>query len=159
MTPSRRRVRHLLLAATLGLALAACGDSTGPELSNDDFVPELGIDLSAMTRTASGLYLKDLREGTGQASVAGNQITVHYEGWLQNGAKFDSSRNRGQPLTFTVGRGQVIRGWDEGLVGVRVGGLRRLVIPPHLAYGRSGFPPTIPGNAALVFEVELLAVQ
>ncbi len=85
-------------------------------------------------------------------------MSVHYEGWLPNGTKFDSSRDRNDPFVFQLGAGFVIQGWEEGVAGMRVGGIRKLVIPPHLAYGEAGVPPTIPGNATLVFDIELLDV-
>ncbi len=142
------------------MALAACGgDTTTEPLTNDDFAPELNVNLDAMTRTSSGLYIQDLTVGTGDEATSGATVTVHYEGWLPNGTKFDSSRDRDEPFSFLLGAGFVIQGWDEGLVGMRVGGFRKLVIPPGLGYGVSGFPPAIPGNATLVFDIELLEVM
>ncbi len=143
----------------LALALAACGgDTTTEPLTNDDFAPELNVNLGAMTKTASGLYVQDLTVGTGDEATSGVTVTVHYEGWLSNGTKFDSSRDRDEPFSFLLGAGFVIQGWDEGLVGMRVGGFRKLVIPPGLGYGVNGFL-TIPGNATLVFDIELLEVM
>ena len=112
-----------------------------------------------MTTTASGLQIEDLREGTGAEAKPGQRVTVHYVGTLTNGSKFDSSRDRGQGFTFALGGRQVIRGWDEGVAGMKVGGLRKLTIPPDLGYGARGFPPVIPPNSTLVFEVELLDVR
>ncbi len=149
-----------LLVMPMAFALAACGgdgDSTEP-LTTADFAPELNVDLGAMTQTASGLYLQDLQVGSGDEAVAGTTVSVHYEGWLPNGTKFDSSRDRDDPFVFRLGAGLVIGGWDEGVAGMRVGGMRKLVIPPHLAYGAAGVAPTIPGNATLVFDIELLSV-
>lgn len=100
----------------------------------------------------------DIVVGTGAEAVAGKSVTVHYHGTLTNGTKFDASRDHGQPFQFTLGRGQVIRGWDEGVAGMKVGGKRKLVIPPDMGYGARGFPPVIPPNSTLVFEVELLGV-
>ena len=91
-------------------------------------------------------------------AVSGSYVLVHYSGWLPDGSMFDSSRPRGQPFDFVVGRGQVIKGWDEGLVGMRVGGKRKLVIPSDLGYGSRGSPPVIPSDAVLVFDVELMNV-
>ncbi|MBX9927968.1 MAG: FKBP-type peptidyl-prolyl cis-trans isomerase [Gemmatimonadaceae bacterium] len=108
-----------------------------------------------MTKSASGLYQKDLVVGTGRTAVANDSISTHYTGWLVNGQKFDSSRDRNQPFAFKLAVGRVIAGWDEGIQGMRVGGRRQLVIPPQLAYGRSG-SGSIPPNSILVFEVELL---
>jgi FKBP-type peptidyl-prolyl cis-trans isomerase FkpA len=150
---TRLRTYSILLA----LGLAACGDSTDP-LTNDDFAPELGVDLDAMTQTASGLYYQDLEIGDGAEAVTGSDATVHYEGFLATGNKFDSSRDRDEPFTFAVGIGRVIPGFDEGVSGMRVGGLRKLVIPPELAYGESGAGTVIPPNATLVFDIELLEV-
>jgi peptidylprolyl isomerase len=96
--------------------------------------------------------------GKGAAAVAGKQVSVHYTGTLEDGSKFDSSRDRNSPFVFTLGRGQVIKGWDQGIVGMKVGGKRRLEIEPELGYGARGFPPVIPANAKLIFEVELLDV-
>ena len=112
-----------------------------------------------MTTTASGLKYEDLVAGTGASPKAGQNCSVHYTGWLTNGNKFDSSRDRGQPFTFPIGQGAVIKGWDEGVMGMKVGGKRKLMVPPDLAYGAQGFPPVIPPNSELVFEVELLGVQ
>ena len=109
--------------------------------------------------TASGLEYVDLVVGTGAQPAAGQTVSVHYTGWLTDGRKFDSSLDRGQPLVFPVGRGRVIKGWDEGVGSMKVGGKRKLTIPPHLGYGASGAGGVIPPNATLVFEVELLGVQ
>jgi FKBP-type peptidyl-prolyl cis-trans isomerase len=105
------------------------------------------------------LQIEDVRPGTGAEARAGNTVTVHYVGTLTNGNKFDSSRDRGEGFTFKLGAGQVIKGWDQGVAGMKVGQLRKLTIPPELAYGTRGFPPVIPPNSTLVFEVELLAVK
>lgn len=108
---------------------------------------------------SDALNIEDLRPGTGTEAVAGKTVTVHYVGTLTNGSKFDSSRDRGQGFTFRLGAGQVIRGWDQGVAGMKIGGLRKLTIPPALGYGDRGFPPVIPGGSTLIFEVELLAVK
>jgi FKBP-type peptidyl-prolyl cis-trans isomerase len=107
---------------------------------------------------ADTLQKEDLEQGTGAEAVAGKRVTVHYVGTLTDGSKFDSSRDRGKGFNFTLGAGEVIRGWDEGVAGMKVGGLRRLTIPPALGYGDRGYPPVIPARATLIFEVELLAV-
>ncbi len=109
--------------------------------------------------TASGLGYVDLVEGTGPRPKTGDSVSVHYTGWLKSGQKFDSSHDRGQPLVFPVGRGQVIKGWDEGVAMMRVGGKRKLVIPAHLAYGDRGAGGVIPGGATLIFEVELVGIN
>lgn len=111
------------------------------------------------TKKPSGLEYWDIKVGTGETAVAGKQVRVHYTGWLTDGIKFDSSLDRGQPITFPLGTGAVIRGWDEGLKGMRVGGKRKLTIPSALAYGVEGRPPVIPPDATLVFEVELMDVK
>ncbi len=110
--------------------------------------------------TDSGLKYEDLVEGDGEQAVAGNSVTVHYTGWLTDGSKFDSSLDRNDPFRFPLGGGRVIRGWDEGVQGMKVGGKRRLTIPPQLGYGAAGAGAggVIPPNATLVFEVELLEV-
>jgi len=109
--------------------------------------------------TDSGLKYYDLEEGDGPQPEQGQTVIVHYTGWLENGTKFDSSLDRGQPFTFALGQGQVIKGWDEGLSTMKVGGQRQLVIPPALGYGDRGAGSVIPPGATLVFEVELLDVK
>ncbi len=118
-----------------------------------------------MTTTPSGLHFEDTTVGSGAAAQAGNKVTVHYTGWLhdasapnERGSKFDSSKDRRDPFKFDLGAGMVIRGWDEGVQGMQVGGTRVLRIPPELGYGARGAGGVIPPNATLVFEVELLAV-
>ena len=109
--------------------------------------------------TASGLQYEDITVGSGATAAAGKSVTVHYTGWLTNGTKFDSSKDRNEPFEFNLGAGQVIRGWDEGVQGMKVGGVRKLTIPASLGYGARGAPGAIPPNATLLFEVELLGVQ
>lgn len=111
------------------------------------------------TTTPSGLQYIDVVPGTGDEARTGQRVTVHYTGWLTNGQKFDSSRDRNDPFQFGLGRRQVIAGWDEGVAGMRVGGQRRLIIPSDLGYGARGAPGAIPPNATLIFDVELLKVQ
>ena len=118
---------------------------------------------AAKVTTSSGLQYVDLTVGNGDVAKAGDQVSVHYTGWLQNpdgskGRKFDSSKDRGQPFQFALGQGQVIKGWDEGVQGMKVGGVRELIIPPTLGYGQRGAGRAIPPNATLIFEVELLGV-
>jgi FKBP-type peptidyl-prolyl cis-trans isomerase len=105
------------------------------------------------------LDIVDMKEGTGTEARSGNQVIVHYVGTLTSGKKFDSSRDRGEGFKFKLGAGQVIKGWDQGVLGMKVGGLRKLTIAPDLAYGERGFPPVIPPGSTLVFEVELLEVK
>ena len=108
--------------------------------------------------TDTGLKYEDLVEGEGESAQASQQVSVHYTGWLIDGTKFDSSLDRNAPFSFPLGGGRVIRGWDEGVQGMRVGGKRKLTIPPHLGYGSTGAGGVIPPNASLVFEVELLEI-
>jgi FKBP-type peptidyl-prolyl cis-trans isomerase len=105
------------------------------------------------------LEIDDLSLGTGTEATEGRSVSVHYTGTLTNGEKFDSSLDRGRPFEFTLGAGRVIKGWDQGVRGMKVGGKRKLTIPPELGYGARGFPPVIPANATLVFEIELLDVK
>ncbi len=116
-----------------------------------------------MTKTESGLQYRDVKEGTGEKPKKGQTCVVHYTGWLwvddAKGRKFDSSKDRGEPFDFPVGAGRVIKGWDEGVAGMKVGGKRELIIPPDLGYGARGAGGVIPPNATLFFEVELLEVR
>lgn len=114
-------------------------------------------------KTASGLQYEDTKVGSGDVARSGFLATVHYTGWLKSrdgstGRKFDSSRDGDQPFTFRLGSGQVIQGWDEGVQGMRIGGIRKLIVPSYLGYGSRGAPPSIPPNATLIFEIELLAL-
>jgi FKBP-type peptidyl-prolyl cis-trans isomerase FkpA len=108
--------------------------------------------------TTSGVEYWDIVVGTGATAVPGKRVGVHYTGWLTNGKKFDSSVDRGRPVSFPLGAGRVIKGWDEGIAGMKVGGKRQLRIPPELGYGIHGSPGVIPPNAVLIFDVELLAI-
>jgi len=109
-------------------------------------------------QTATGLEYVEIREGTGPRPKTGDSVSVHYTGWLKSGQKFDSSADRGQPFVFPIGRGRVIKGWDEGVGSMKVGGKRKLIIPAHLGYGQSGAGGVIPPGATLIFEVELLSI-
>src|SRR5262245_54565715 len=109
--------------------------------------------------TASGLQYQDIVIGTGAEAKAGNTVSVHYTGWLTDGTQFDSSRNRGQPIEFQIGTPYIIQGWNEGITGMKVGGKRKLTIPPSIAYGADGRPPVIPPNATLKFDIELMGVK
>jgi FKBP-type peptidyl-prolyl cis-trans isomerase FkpA len=117
------------------------------------------METTAETTTASGLGYTVLQTGDGPAATPGQHVTVHYTGWLTNGTKFDSSHDRHSPFSFDLGQGDVIKGWDEGVAGMKVGEKRRLVIPANLGYGARGAGGVIPPNATLVFEVELLGVS
>ena len=112
-----------------------------------------------MSDSATGLVIEDLVLGTGATAKAGNTVVVHYTGWLTNGQKFDSSKDRNDPFVFPLGKSYVIAGWDQGVQGMKVGGTRKLTIPPELGYGARGAGGVIPPNATLVFEVELLDLQ
>jgi len=145
-------------AVTLALLLGGCAysSSESPDAADepeDECVEDEPID------TPTGLRYTDLRCGRGAEAIGGTTATVHYVGELEDGTIFDSSRRRGEPYSFLLGAGKVIPGWDEGVAGMQIGGLRRLVVPPDLAYGEGGFPPTIPKDATLTFEVELLEVD
>lgn len=112
----------------------------------------------SQTTTPSGLIYDDVTVGSGEEAVRGRTVSVHYTGWLTDGTKFDSSKDRNEPFEFPLGAGYVIRGWDEGVQGMRVGGVRKLTVPPELGYGARGAGGVIPPNATLVFEVELLEI-
>ena len=114
--------------------------------------------MPAEQHPTSALKIDELKTGDGAEAVAGKRVQVHYTGWLTDGKKFDSSVDRGAPFGFVLGQGRVIKGWDQGVAGMKVGGKRKLTIPPELGYGAEGFPGAIPPNATLVFEVELLGV-
>ena len=143
--------------AGLVIALAACGGGDHGAMGEVEFASDLGVNLSQMTRTDSGLYYHDERVGEGEPAREGQGAMVHYTGWLPNGTQFDSSHNRGEPFALPlIGGGMVIEGWDEGLQGMRPGGTRLLVIPPHLGYGEMGAGGVIPPNSTLVFRVEMI---
>jgi FKBP-type peptidyl-prolyl cis-trans isomerase FkpA len=145
----------------IAVGLISCGGSAdrGSTSAKGGFSASLGVDTAAMTKTPSGLRYQEVTAGQGKAATPGQTVSVHYTGWLPNGEKFDSSRDRNEPFGFTLGAGEVIAGWDEGVAGMKVGGRRKLVIPADLAYGTAGAPPDIPPGATLVFDVELLDVR
>jgi FKBP-type peptidyl-prolyl cis-trans isomerase FkpA len=153
---TRDPMRPLPLIALLAL-LPACGSRGDAPAAG--FSAELGVDTTRMTRAPAGFWYTDVTVGQGPEAVPGRTVTVHYTGWLPSGKKFDSSRDRGEPFAFTLGAGQVITGWDEGVKGMKPGGRRKLVLPPGMAYGEAGAPPDIPPGATLVFDVEVLKVQ
>ena len=157
------RVLSVLVIASLTFLAGACGgdDGTGPGTGDPrliEYAPELGIDLALFEELPSGLFYRDDSVGDGAEAVAGRVVTVHYVGYLTDGSIFDSSVARNQPFSFRLGVDPVIDGWEQGIPGMRVGGHRTLVIPPHLAYGATGVG-AIPPNAVLVFTVELLQVS
>jgi FKBP-type peptidyl-prolyl cis-trans isomerase len=162
----RRLLVSIALVASLVLAVA-CGSSkketTAPSVTPKVTATQTGggpPPVSAQaTVTASGLKIIDTKIGSGDEAQNGKTVSVHYTGWLADGTKFDSSLDRGQPLSFVLGAGQMIPGFDEGVAGMKVGGERRLIIPPNLAYGAQGRPPQIPANAELTFDIQLVSVQ
>lgn len=156
------------IAAAISLSLSLIA-STLPAFAEP--TPSNAIPNSATTetpvvervKTASGLQYQDVKVGTGEVARPGYNVTVHYTGWLKSrdgstGRKFDSSRDKDEPFSFRLGTGQVIQGWDEGVQGMRVGGIRKLIVPSYLGYGSRGAPPAIPPNATLLFEIELLGL-
>ena len=138
------------------LAIAACGRG---DSARGGFAAALGVDTASMTKAPAGFWYPDSAAGQGDLAEPGRTVRVHYTGWLPNGKKFDSSRDRGEPFAFTLGAGQVITGWDEGVKGMKVGGRRKLVLPPAMAYGEAGAPPDIPPGSTLVFDVEVLGLE
>jgi FKBP-type peptidyl-prolyl cis-trans isomerase FkpA len=143
------------------LLLISCGGDTttaSGDPAEVTYAPALGVDLQAMEHRESGLYLQDVTVGTGDEATRGRPVTVNYTGWLPDGTQFDSSKSTGRtPFSFTPGQGRVIDGWEEGIVGMKVGGLRKLVIPSSLGYGNQA-AGSIPPNSVLVFDVELLSI-
>jgi FKBP-type peptidyl-prolyl cis-trans isomerase FkpA len=137
---------------------AAVEQHDEPDQVARTYAAELGVDVNRMQEGPDGLRYEDVVEGTGAVAEAGRSVVVHYTGWLPDGTLFDSSHDHGQPFQVEIGRGHVIRGWDEGIPGMREGGTRRLVIPHGMAYGAGGMGP-IPPRSTLVFDVELLQVR
>ena len=147
-----RSVRRAIVGLVVSTAvLGGCGDGI-TAIEDTEFAASLGINLAAMTRTSSGLYYQDIETGEGEPATSGNAVEVAYTGWLSDGTQFDSGS-----LTFTLGAGRVVAGFDEGVQGMRVGGVRRIVIPPALGYG-SQARGAIPPNSILVFRIEVLSI-
>ncbi len=152
--------RNLLFAVVLSLSTAMLYAQTAAQK------PAARPNTSAPTKvtgdgvkTDSGLQYWDIKVGTGAEAKNGDHVKVHYTGWLTSGKKFDSSVDAGTPFEFTIGKGEVIKGWEEGVTGMKVGGKRQLRIPPQLAYGERGYPGAIPANATLIFDIQLLGVK
>jgi FKBP-type peptidyl-prolyl cis-trans isomerase len=143
----------LALTAVFVLAQSSAGKSTAAGTNAPTKVTGDGV------KTSSGLIYWDIRVGNGEVAKEGSHVRVHYTGWLTSGKKFDSSVDAGKPFDFTIGNGEVIKGWEEGVAGMRVGGKRQLRIPAALGYGADGYPGVIPANATLIFDVQLLGVQ
>jgi FKBP-type peptidyl-prolyl cis-trans isomerase len=148
----------LITFAAFG-ATFGCGDTSKPSTSPTTSTSAPAKVTGQPTTTSSGLQYWDILVGSGATAVAGSTVKVHYSGFLTTGEKFDSSRDRGEPFSFRLGAGQVIKGWDEGVAGMKVGGQRQLRIPPQLGYGAAGAGGAIPPNATLIFDVELLEVS
>lgn len=143
------------------MATAGCLDTSGPDeasIENTTFASFLGVDLAASTKTPNGAYYRDLIESTGPVAQAGQTLAIRYTGWISNGTEFDSNLTAPDPITFRLGAGDVIPGFDEAMVGVRVGATRQLIIPPSLGYGPYPYGP-IPGNSVLVFKVEVISAE
>lgn len=138
----------IFASLAIGLPQSANCDNAWPIAANQKVI-----------KTPSGLQFFDIEAGKGPSPSAGSRVIVHYTGWLLNKKKFDSSLDRGQPFDFVLGAGQVIKGWDEGVASMRVGGKRRLVIPANLAYGARGAGDAVPPNSTLVFDVQLLKFE
>ena len=151
-------MRWLLLLTFLVALVTACGGSDSADSSSNSNA-EVNMDSNSTVTTASGLQYTDLVVGTGTKASPGATAVVHYTGWLLDGTKFDSSLDRGVPFEFVIGRGRVIKGWDEGVLTMNVGGKRELIIPPNLAYGDQGAGGVIPPGATLKFEVELIELK
>ena len=151
----------LLLAATLIFACSQKETAPTDIKKSGDSVMEkgAGVQSEKMVKTPTGLQYEDLVAGSGASPSPGNKVTVHYTGWLTDGRKFDSSVDRNEPFVFQIGAGQVIQGWDEGVMSMKIGGKRKLIIPANLGYGTAGAGGVIPPNATLVFEVILLDIR
>lgn len=144
----------LFLAATVCWSQTATKQSAAAARPNTNAPTKVA---GEGTKTSSGLQYWDIKVGTGQEAKNGDHVNVHYTGWLTSGKKFDSSVG-GRPFDFRIGSGDVIKGWDEGVTGMKVGGRRQLRIPPDLAYGAKGYPGAIPPNATLIFDIQLLGI-
>jgi len=147
MHKKQKLILNFSILALLLLVATSCGRRKAKPADLDIDIPKLP------------LQIIDVKKGKGKTAKIGNSVSVHYTGHFEDGTQFDNSRSRNQPLVFVIGSGRVIKGWDQGITGMRVGGHRKLIIPPHLAYGKTGISRMIPGNATLLFEVELVDVK
>jgi len=154
-----QKIMVLFSAVLLGISACKQADVAPKGGKQESTVNEQAGTTGKMTKTSSGLQYEDLVPGSGASPSAGKKVVVHYTGWLTDGTKFDSSLDKNEPFTFVIGAGQVIPGWDEGVMTMKIGGKRRLVIPASLGYGAAGAGGVIPPNATLVFEVILLDVR
>jgi len=146
----------LALTAAVAIAQTAAKKPAAPARPNTSAPTKVTGD---GVKTDSGLQYWEIRVGNGQVAKEGSRVRVHYTGWLTTGKKFDSSVDADRPFDFTIGNAEVIKGWEQGIAGMKVGGKRQLRIPPELGYGAEGYPPDIPPNATLIFDVQLLGVQ
>ena len=156
------KLNRLVAVHSLALLLiwtSACAKKEEPPVAKTPVPTPVTAAPAQPVAEVTELKIEDTKIGVGAVAEAGKNVTVHYTGWLTNGTKFDSSKDHGQPFTFPLGGGRVIKGWDQGVAGMKVGGVRRLTIPPNLGYGARGAGGVIPPNATLVFEVELLEVN
>ena len=149
----------LLLVVCLIVVISACSKKGDAPVSKTATPAPATAVPAQLVAAVTELKIEDTQVGSGKVAETGQNVTVHYTGWLTNGTKFDSSKDHGQPFTFPLGGGRVIKGWDKGVAGMKVGGVRKLTIPPDLGYGSRGAGGVIPPNATLVFEVELLGVN
>lgn len=152
-------MKEAIIFVILGALLLFGAINYGPQVQSFLSVKNTTVENNSAAENVDSLKAEDLIVGRGEETKSGDTISVHYTGTLLDGVKFDSSLDRGQSFEFKLGGGQVIKGWDEGLVGMKVGGKRRLTIPPRLAYGNNSPSPKIPANSTLVFEVELLGIK
>ncbi|MDX1921437.1 MAG: FKBP-type peptidyl-prolyl cis-trans isomerase [Candidatus Caenarcaniphilales bacterium] len=164
MMKTNSKVLKSLFLFTVAFGLISCQKDVESKPNNPKQAVQQSTGVNKMTdatftKSSNGLMYKDEETGSGAIAEAGKKVSVHYTGTFESGEKFDSSLDRGQPFDFKLGAGQVIKGWDEGVAGMKVGGKRILVIPPDLAYGKNGIPGAIPPNSTLKFEVQLLGVN
>lgn len=153
--------KSLFVGVTLSFLTAGCLTDTSlfePDIEATTFAPNIGVDLTQSTRMSNGLWMRDIRVGTGPLVAEGQLLQVRFTGWIPDGTKFDETTIGGPPFAFTLGAGQVIKGWDQGVTGMRIGGLRQLIIPPSLAFG-SNSVGLIPPNSIVVFNIDLIAAQ